>query len=119
MSKAFVRESEDDEDDVPAGLVDMGCISQGAQRVFRYLAKSDQAEDERGHCCPDQQFPAGLLTLLRPAQAHRASNPSAFVGSVCRTKVIKSETVTRLTNRIPRSVCLCPIAAELCMVAPG
>jgi hypothetical protein len=87
--------------DVSAGAVDMSAVAECAKRVFANLAKSDQAEDERGHCCPDQQFPAGLLTLLRPAQAHRASNPSAFVGSVCRTKVIKSETVTRLTDGIP------------------
>jgi hypothetical protein len=53
-------------DDVPAGLVNMCAVAKGAERVFANFSEADQAEDERGHCCPDQQFPAGLLTLLRP-----------------------------------------------------
>ncbi len=60
------------EHNVAAGVVNVSPVAHGAEEVFRDLTKTDQPEDERGHRCPKQQFPAGRLTLLRPAQAHRA-----------------------------------------------
>ncbi len=80
------------EHDLAAGFVIAKAVPRDAQHVLRDFAEPDQAEDERGHCRPEQQFPARTFHLLRLAQAHRAD----FLRSWSDGCAVK-----RLSNRKP------------------